>query len=310
MPDPIAAISARARDQHSHVTTAQAVADGVSRKALHRLARAGVLVRVHHGVYRLASARVAWQGRLMAAVLAAGDGAVASHAWAAHLHGITRVDMGTEPEITVPGHRTLAIPGVRIHRSRDLPSCDTTVKQGIPATSGARTSIDLASRLPEEEIMTVTDEMICSRATTRKWQHRRAVALHRGRPGVHVIVRITRPGAEDEFWSWLERRFDTGVVRAHGLPVPAYNVPLSDNRGFIGYADACWERALTVVVEVDGLRFHRLISTRRKDARKSNRHALAGRIPLRFVYTDVVQNPACVAAEILRALDRANRAAS
>lgn len=94
------------------------------------------------------------------------------------------------------------------------------VKQGITATSGARTSIDLASRVPEEEIKTVTDEMICS--------------------------------------------------------------------------------------EVDGLLFHRLISTPQGCAEEQPPRT-GGRIPLRFVYTDVVKDPASVAAEIRRALDRANR---
>lgn len=306
MSDPIAAVSVHAVEQHGHVSVRQAAAAGLSRKALPRLAKAKSVVRVHRGVYRLASAPVTWQGRLMAAVLAAGDDAVASHAWAAALHGIERVPRPIDPEITIPAHRTLVVPGVRIHRSRDLESCDTVVKDGIPATSGARTSIDLAPRLSEDEIMAVIDELICSRATTRRWQHRRAVALQRGRRRVEVIARITAPGAEDEFWSWLERRFDTTVVRQHGLPRPAYNVPLYDGEGLIGYADACWvQRGVTVVVEVEGLRFHRLAATRRKDARKSNRHALAGRVPLRFLYTDVVGYPAQVAATIRRALDSA-----
>lgn len=178
--------------------------------------------------------------------------------------------------------------------------------RGIPATSGARTAIDLADgHLTATEIMAMVDDLICRKATTRAWLHRRARALAAGRAGVGVIVRITRPGAEDDFWSWLERRFDTGVVAAFGLPSPAYNVSVRDRRGRIGIADACWDGPRDVVVE--RLRFHRLAASRRRDARKANRYALSGRIPLRFTYVDVVEHPAWVAAQVREALEASGR---
>lgn len=60
------------------------------------------------------------------------------------------------------------------------------------------------------------------------------------------------------------------------------------------------------MTELDGLRFHRRTSDRQRDSRKSNRYALSGRIPLRFTYTDVVSDPAAVAAQIREALAVAN----
>lgn len=304
--NPLSRLSPLTTEQHSHVTTAQAATVGVSPKDLSRLVRAELIVRVHRRVYALAGAPETVEGQAMAAVLAGGEGAVLSHSWAAWLHGIDRVPRTEEPEILRPGLILPRIPGVAGHATRELERCDVTTIRGIPVTSGARTDIDLADcRLTDAEIMAVTDDLICSKATTRAHLHRRACHLAAGRGGLGVIIRITRPGAEAAFWSWLERKFDTGVVRAFGLPVPAYNVAVNDRRGRIGIADACWEGPRDVVTELDGLRFHRLTRDRRRDSHKANRYAVSGRIPLRFTYTDVVGHPESVADQIREALTAA-----
>lgn len=308
--NPLALLSPFATEQHGHVTTRQASTVEVTAKDLRRLLVGGLLVRVHRGVYRVASASESREGQAVAAVLAAGEGAVLSHSWAAWLHDVDRVALADQPEVTKPGRVQLQIPDVTVRATRQLESCDVTTIRGIPVTSGARTIIDLADgHLTEAEIMAITDDLICMRATTRAWLHRRACALASGRAGVRVVIRITRPGAEDEFWSWLERRFDTGVVGAYGLPRPAYNVAVRDRRGRIGTADACWTGPRDVVVELDGLRFHRLTASRRRDARKANRYALSGRIPLRFSYVDVVEHPGTVAGQVREALEAAGHLA-
>lgn len=276
----------------------------VHRFAIHRLQAQALVEGVHRTVYRLTSVPVTWKGRLMAAVLAPGPDAVASHAWALRLHGLDRVQLPHTPQVTIPASRVRTVAGVEIHRSRELDRCDIVTVDGIPATSGARTAVDLASPLSELMLMTVVDELICRRRSTRQWMHRRACHLRPGRPGVAVVVRITRPEAEDEFWSWLERRFDRDVVARFGLPVPASNVPVFDAHGRIGYADASWEPRWPVVTELDGLQFHTLSEARRRDARRHNRYAMSGRISLRFTYRDVVQTPEQVARAIREALTR------
>ena len=82
-----------------------------------------------------------------------------------------------------------------VAETRELDRCDVTTVRDIPVTSGARTGVDLASRLTEDETMAMTDDLLCSRATTRPWLHKRACHLAAGRAGVQVIARITRPGA-------------------------------------------------------------------------------------------------------------------
>lgn len=304
--NPLVRLQDFALTQHGHVSVAQAVSADLTLDDLYRLTKQRALVRVHLGVYRLASAPMTFKGRAIAAVLAGGEGAVASYSWAARLWGATRIPVTEQPEITRPGVSPPRIPGVTVHSSRELEGGDVTEVEAVPVTSGARTAIDLAhSRLNVATTMALVDDLIAMKATTRAWQYRRAQHLIKGRAGVEIISRITRPGAEEDFWSWLERYFDNHVVIAFGLPRPSYNVAVHDQWGRIGIADAVWRLNREVVTEVDGLAFHDLPADRRRDSQKTNRYTLSGRIPLRFTYEDIIRTPAKVADQIRRALDAA-----
>lgn len=301
----LAALAVFTVKQFGHFSLAQARQVNLSRAAIHRLRQQGVVVRVQPRVYRLTSVAESTKGTLTAALLAAGSGAVASHSWAAWLLGLERVSRTRHPEITVPGGSRCRLRGVVMHRTSQLEPSDTVEKDGIPLTSGARTLIDLAGRLSMEQRMALADDAVRLRRTTRQWLYRRACALVNGRAGVTTLVWITRPGAEGEFWSWLERTFGRRVVRAHGLPEPDYNVSLYDDDGFVGVADACWRGDSMVISETDGIGFHASSAQRARDARQSNRHALSGRVVLRFPYEDVVGRPHVVATQIRKALERA-----
>jgi len=97
-------------------------------------------VSYRRGVLIVASAPAHPAQPILAACLAAGPDAVASHWAAGALHRLKGVADGTL-EITVP--RRVDLAGVRIHQSV-LDPRDTCRCQGVPATSVARTLIDLA----------------------------------------------------------------------------------------------------------------------------------------------------------------------
>ena len=65
--------------QHGLVTGAQVDGAGWAASGRRRLVAAGRLLVVRPGVYRLAGAPVTWEQGVLAAVLAAGPGAVVSH---------------------------------------------------------------------------------------------------------------------------------------------------------------------------------------------------------------------------------------
>jgi very-short-patch-repair endonuclease len=104
--------------------------------------KAGRWIKVHPGVYRLAGAPWTYEGKVFAAIKAAGEGAVASHLCAARLQG-----MGFRTalvEISVPRGTRIRLRGVIVHMSRDLDRCESVYVNHIPVTDPARTALDLA----------------------------------------------------------------------------------------------------------------------------------------------------------------------
>ena len=83
---------------------------------------------------------------MLAAVKACGPGAVLSHLSAAMLWGFIDRHEDHLPEVTVIGAGTRLHPGIRVHRTAELADCDWRWLRGIPATSPARTLLDLAAR--------------------------------------------------------------------------------------------------------------------------------------------------------------------
>src|SRR5437660_10021409 len=84
-----------ARRQHGLVTRAQ-VLKTYSAQELRSLVSRGELESVVRSVYRIGGAPVTWKQKVMAAVLGAGPGAVASHATAAALWMLS----GFPPKVT------------------------------------------------------------------------------------------------------------------------------------------------------------------------------------------------------------------
>ena len=78
-------IAAFARVQHGLVTLVQFLAAGLTPSAITKRVARGALHRVHRTVYSVGHARAVARGEMLAAVLAAGPGALLSHLSAAEL---------------------------------------------------------------------------------------------------------------------------------------------------------------------------------------------------------------------------------
>jgi very-short-patch-repair endonuclease len=83
-----------------------------------------------------------------------------------------------------------------------------------------------------------------------------------------------------------------------GLPLPLTKQMLN---GF--EVDFYWPH-LGLVVETDGLRYHRTPSTQARDAQRDRAHTLAGMIPLRFTHYEIKYEHPKVAAELSRIAKR------
>jgi hypothetical protein len=180
----------------------------VSRQERRTLLTKGVLIRVGGGVVRHAAYPTSGEQRILAAVLAAGDGAVASHMSAAalwRLDGLVRPDPPVEVTVTRPRHPR-AVPGI-VHRTVDLGPADVEPQQLIPRTTAARTLLDIAGRLGPRELEAALDDAERRGLVWRPHLRWRIEDLgRRGRPGVPALVDLLdrtegRPLGD----SWLEQ---------------------------------------------------------------------------------------------------------
>jgi hypothetical protein len=97
-----AVIGRLAHRQHGVVARRQLIALGVSPRAIVvRLSR-GLLVPLHRGVFAFGHRQLRIEGKWLAAVLAAGPGAVLSHRDAAALHGMRAVPDSRKVSVTTP----------------------------------------------------------------------------------------------------------------------------------------------------------------------------------------------------------------
>jgi very-short-patch-repair endonuclease len=136
----IARIGAR---QHGIVTFGQLVWAGFSPSTISRRVREGWLHRLHRGVYAVGHTNLSNEGRIMAAVLACGEGAVASHESAAYLWSMSPT-CPPSVQVTIPSSAGRANrKRIVVHHSITLTPADTTRRRGIPATTAARTRQDL-----------------------------------------------------------------------------------------------------------------------------------------------------------------------
>ncbi len=78
-------------------------------------------------------------------------------------------------------------------------------------------------------------------------------------------------------------------------------MPLSKQRVNRFEVDFFWPE-LGLVVETDGLRYHRTPSAQTRDARRDRAHVMAGMTPLRFTHYEVRYEPRRVARELTRTI--------
>jgi very-short-patch-repair endonuclease len=218
----------------------------------------------------------------MAAVLACGDGAVLSHSSAAALWRIG-FEQRSVVELSLPSLSRRCRPGLRIHRRPSLQGRDITTEFGIPVTTPVQTLIDMTLRLDRAGV-----ERMINEADKYNLAHppgiRRALDARAGEPGVARLRRILDRRTFRLTKEELERRFLPLAAKA-GLPVPLTGQWVN---GF--EVDFYWPD-LGLVVETDGLRYHRTPAAQARDRLRDQAHTAAGLTQLRFTHEQVRYEP-------------------
>ena len=267
-----------ARIQHGVVSREQLVALGLHPQAVRRRVSSGRLHPVRRGVYAVGRPELSRHGLWMAALLSCGTEAALSHLSAAHLWELLPHNSRASIHVSVPSSVVRQRPGITIHR-RTLTPADFTRRHNIAATSPVRTLIDLALILPTARLEAAINEAdIHGYVNPETLRH--ALEPLKGQPGVaklrETLDRRTFVLAQTE----LERRF-VPIARHAGLPKPL------TQRWVNGFRVDFYWPDLRLVVETDGLRYHRTPAKQTADLRRHQAHSAAGYVPLRFSHAQV-----------------------
>jgi very-short-patch-repair endonuclease len=295
-----AAIAALAELQHGIVTRPQLLELGLSSSAIHRRVSAGRLHKLHAGVYAVGDRALPQLGRLVAAVFAAGTGAVASHRSAAALHELRAHDGW--PEVTArPGTRKHR--GIKVRRTVLEPD-EITVVRGVPVTTVARTLLDLDSRLVEKALrqadyLGVFDLAEVSRLLDRYPKRR----------GTARLRRAVRAAADSDVRtrSEMEERFRSLLLDAN-LPKPAMNGTVELGELTIE-ADVVWRDA-KLIVELDGRQAHATRHAFEIDRERDRAAAVAGWIVIRVTWRQLTDQRRALVRDIRRLLRERRRHSS
>ena len=281
---------ALARQQHGVVTRAQLAANGYSPKAIRHRVATGRLHQIYHGVFAIGRPAVTLHGRWIAAVLTCGPRAVLSHSSAAALW-LIRPSSNNRIHVSLPaGFSPRPRARIAIHRRPTLTANDITRHAGIPVTTPICTLIDLATSLDARALEAAVNEAD-KLGLTNPERLRVALTQRVRRPGVRQLRELLDQHTFSLTDSELERRF-LRLAREAGLPKPMTQARVS------GYKVDFYWPALELVIETDGLRYHRTPAQQAKDRARDQALTAAGIIVLRFTHAQVRFEPGRVEATL------------
>jgi very-short-patch-repair endonuclease len=269
--------AALATRQGGVVGRQQLVGLGVSGHAIDHRLRTGRFIAVFRGVYAVGHAAIGEAGRMHAALIAAGPGAILSHRTAGALQKLIP-SMPPFVEVTATATPRRSRPGLVIHATRRPFTAD--VVDGLPVTAPLRTLLDLAPALDPRE-----RERACAEALVRNLVT----------PAELEAARLVEPDGAAPTRSRLERKF-LALVRAGGLARPLVNATIGPYE-----IDFAWP-AERLLVEVDGWKTHGHRLAFEDDRARDADLAAQGYVVLRFTWRQVLDASVLVVTRVAQAL--------
>jgi len=291
-----------AEPQLGLVTHAQSITAGLTEEGIRYRIEVGRWRRAHAGVYVVAGAPWSWEQDVMAACLAAGPGAVASHRSAAVIWGLDGVASDVV-EVSVPRPRCHRLRGVIVHRSTDLDRSTAMTRAGILVSSPVRTLVDLGAVVPARTVERALDQAVSRRLVSLAGVRRELEAVARkGRRGAGVLRDLLDERADA--YTLIDSVLEAHMLRRcrnHGVALPICQYEVREGNRFVGRVDFAFPH-LRLAIEVDGYESHAGLAAFRHDRVRQNDLVAAGWTVLRFTWHDVTANPERVAASITRLL--------
>jgi hypothetical protein len=285
--------------QYGLLERSQVLARGFTEAYIdNEIAQGRWLIR-HPDVYLIAGSPWSDEQDILAAILALGPSAVASHRTALWLRGVGPRRL-TVVEVTVPTHKSMRLKGVKVHRSLDIEKAAVSIIRRIPTTNPLRALVDAGACLTREEVEVLSRQAVGMKLVT--WPALAAEVARlaeRGRRGVGVMrkildsLNVTNRFSPSELEVRARRLF-----RRLGLPEPTCEVVWGREGEW--RLDFLWP-SLRICIEVDGWSVHASEVARRRDHRKQNRVTLDGNMVLRYDWHDIVRDHRRTSAELLEA---------
>ncbi len=242
--------------QHGLISRDEALRLGMSASTIDSRRRSGRWETVTRGVYRLAGVPSDWHQLAHAACLARDGDAVASMLTAAALAGFARPP--SRPHLTVPRGAGVSSPVATVHRAR-LHPIDRTSYDGIPATTPARTLVDLARPSTASALERLVDDAMHTHRTLTARSVEAAWDRAQFAPGRHGWSKLDtaledwrstiKPGSPAE-------KRAIRMVQQWGFPEPERQIQIRDSAGnLLALVDLGW-RLVRIGVEYDSERWH------------------------------------------------------
>lgn len=262
-------------------------------RQIHARLQSGWLVPVHPGVYRVAGGRSSPEQALLAACLAAGPSAVASHRSAALLWGLRGIE-DAPTEVTVEGNRHVRLTGAIVHRTDAWAGVDVSLRLRIPVTTPARTLLDLGAVVPSDLVESALEDALMRRLVGLALLKSTLDRLRaRGRRGAGVLRALVeeRDPATAPTQSVLEDEL-VRVLRRGGLPEPLRQYQVAGVR-----LDAAYPH-VKLGIEADSRIWHGGRFDVQRNSDKGNLLVAHGWRVLHFTSGDVRRRPAYVVGAV------------
>jgi hypothetical protein len=291
--------------QHGLITRAQLRELSVSDGAVDDWIRAHRFVRLHRGIYRSSAAPETFEQKTLRAVLAAGDGAFASHVTAARLHGLDlKWARKNEFHVTVPfdrrprGHFT-----EKLHRARTIDEKQLTTRKGIRCSQLPRLFAELSHTLPAKELDAAFESALRGSHNLEGWIRKSLPLLEAGQgPLTELRLLLDRQRS-----ALLDNGLETDARRAFEagkLPPWHEHCDVEDDAGgFLANVDFAWP-AQRLAIELKGFHPRRGRSKFDRDSESERKLVAHGWAVVPITRTDLDKDPAKVAREVLAALKR------
>jgi very-short-patch-repair endonuclease len=235
----------------------------------------------------------------LAAVLWAGEGAVASHVTAARIFGAGL--RSEKPHIWISSDRHPRSNLVIVHRG-EIARNDRRMRDGVPITSPARTLVDLATMLDEESLESVVEDFFHRGVTTPLAVQRCLDATGgTGRVGSHLLRALLADRDEAPLERKLEVKLWRMLRKAGMRPVRQYEVRCGTNMYRLDFA---WP-ILKVAVEGEGFAAHGGRLAHVRDNRRLADLVAVGWRVLPVTWEECTQAPDAVIERVRGALLRA-----